>query len=105
MNGGIIIDDNIYITVKISFFELEDLFKCHNYSDDEATVIADYLTECCCDYVKDLRYYIYNTLPSYAVILNSKEECLQYIDEQLSCGVDDCTIYKACNDLYYLEWC
>ena len=91
------------LTAKISYMELVRLLKSHEYEDDVAGAVADYLTSCI-EYDLDLEYYIWNTLLFNVQILDSKEEALKYIEDNLCCEVKDCTIYETSNGKCYLEW-
>ncbi len=95
------------MSFKINYFDLITIFEdAFGFSNFDATVIANYLDDCI-DYELDLRKYIGNTLAFNSVCLKAgKKEALQYIEENLTVSVEDCTIYE-CDEVngVYLEWC
>ena len=92
------------LVVKIGYNELVRLLnEVHKFEETVAYAVADYLTECI-EYELDLDNYIWNTLLFNVVILDSKEEALKYIEENLCCNVDDCKIYETNNHKCYLEY-
>ena len=95
---------DLSIVAKMEFMDLMRYFKAHDYSEDVSATVADYLTSCV-DYELDLNNYVWNVLPFFVVILNSKEEALKYVEENLCCELEDCKIYETENGKCYLEWC
>ena len=90
------------LTAKISYMELRRLLIAHGYDYKVASTVADYLTSCV-DFELNLEQYIWNTLLFNVVILDSKEEALKYVEDNLCCDVEDCVIYGTENNKWYLE--
>ena len=91
------------LTAKISYMELVRLLVAHEHDKVVAETVADYLTSCI-DFELNLEGYLWNELLFNTAILDSKEEAIQYIKDNLCCDVDDCTIFEASNGKCYLEW-
>ena len=91
------------LTARISYMELVRLLKAHEFEDDVAETVADYLTECV-EYELDLEHYIWNTLLFNVQVLDSKEESIQYVNDNLCCELEDCKVYETGNGKCYLEW-
>ena len=88
----------------IRFNDLIKIIKAFGHDDFTAEVVADYLDEL--DYDIDLSYYLWNTLLFNVEVFETKDEALQYIEDNLCCEVEDCTIYE-CSDGFkgvYLEY-
>lgn len=89
----------------IDWYDLERLLNTYDFIDEfDAKIIADYLDECGSDL--NLTGYIWNTVAYNVVCLKGgKEEALRYIEEELGCSEEDCTIYVS-ETLggVYLEW-
>lgn len=96
-------NENEVLSAKIGYNDLVKCIQAFDYSEEVSVAIADYLTECI-DYEMDLTYYIWNTLLFNVEVLDSKEEALQYIEDNLCVGVEDCKIYETCNNKCYLQW-
>lgn len=90
------------MTFKIEFNDLVRIIKAYDYDDSTAQIVADYLDECI-DFELDLTHYIWNTLIFNVATFKTKEEALQYIDDDLCCNPEDCTIWEG-NFSTYLEW-
>ncbi len=88
---------------KIEFNELFKLINCYEDNENNALTIADYLDNV--DYEVDLSHYIWNTRIFNVEILDSKEDAIKYVQNNLCCDVDDCTIFESdVTDKVYLEW-
>ena len=91
------------LKAKISYTDLVRFIMVFGKREDVAFTVADYLTSCI-DYEMDLSFYLWNTLLFNVMIFDSAEEVDEYINNMLSCTKEDCTIYKAENGKYYLQF-
>ena len=94
------------VTLTMEYYDLERLLNSYNHVDDfEASIIADYIDECI-DFELDFNQYIWNVVPFNMVVLKGgRDEALRYIDENLCCNIEDCTIYESVElGGVYLEW-
>lgn len=89
---------------KINYSDLVRCIKAFGHDDDTAKIVADYLDECI-DFDFDLSFYLWNTLLFNVETFETKSECLEWIDENLTVGAEDCTIYECGNNIgVYLEY-
>lgn len=86
----------------IGFNDLVRFLKALDFDEFTANVVADYLDECI-DFEFDLSGYVWNTLLFSVEVFHTKDEALQYIEDNLGCSVKDCKIYEG-NFGTYLEW-
>lgn len=82
------------MSFNINFNDLVKIIKAYGYDDSTAKIVADYLDECI-EFEMDLTYYLWN-----ALLL---AEALDYIEENLTVGAEDCTVWEG-NFGTYLEW-
>ena len=89
----------------IDYMDLVRIIKAFGQDNDEASIIADYLDECI-DYDMDLSYYLWNTmLFNVGIVKGGKQQAEKWIDENLCCNVEDCTIYSSDRlGLSYIEY-
>ena len=88
----------------IGYGDLVKIIKALGHDDFTAEVVADYLDEL--DYDIDLSYYLWNTLLFNVEVFKTKDEALQYIEDNLCCEVEDCTIHECSGGVtgVYLEY-
>ena len=93
------------MSFKIGYNDLVKIIEAFGFDNFTATIIADYFDNCV-SWEVDFSFYIWNTaLFNVAVIKGGMKEALEWIDENLCCGADDCTIYVS-NELggVYIEY-
>lgn len=93
------------MSFKIEYMDLVRIIKSYGFDDFTAKMIADYLDECI-NFELDFSKYIWNTaLFNVAVIEGDKSDALQWIEDNLCVGAEDCIIYENTN-LYgcYIEY-
>lgn len=91
----------------IEYDELERLLNTYSFIDEfEASIIANYLDDCCMSFELDFNQYVWNTVPFNVVCLKGgRDEAIKYIEDNLCCDIEDCVIYE-CVELggVYLEY-
>lgn len=87
---------------KIEFNDLKRILKAFDFDDFTSEVVADYLDECI-SYDMDLTYYLWNTLLFNVEVFKTKEEAEKYVEEELCCDIEDCTLWEG-NFGVYLEY-
>lgn len=79
---------------KIEYYDLQTILsKGFGYDNHTATVVADYLDE---QFEVDLTAYIWNVLPYFVEVFNTKVEALEYIESN-GFNMEDCVIYECSN--------
>ena len=87
---------------KLEYNDLIRLIEACGNDDFTARVVADYLDECV-DYDMDLSAFLWNGLLFNVQVFKTKEEAEKYIEEELCCNKEDCTLWEG-NFGVYLEW-
>lgn len=87
---------------KLEYYDLVTLLEAKGHDNFTAKVVADYLDECI-DYDMDLSLFLGNGLLFNVQVFKTKEEAEKYVDEELCCSKEDCTIWEG-NFGTYLEW-
>lgn len=93
------------MSFKIRYGDLQRILIEFGASREDAPVIADFLDEYI-DFEVDLSHYLWNTmLFNIAIVNGGKKEALEWIDENLCCSAEECTIYEVSRlDKTYIEY-
>ena len=92
------------MSFNIGYNDLVRILKAFGHDENSSIIVADYLDEQV-DYDMDLSHYLWNTLLFNVMVFDTKEEALDYIEEDLGCEKEDCILYECENDNgVYLEW-
>ena len=97
--------EEYHIIAKLQYMDLVRFFEAHDFTKEVSETVADYLTSCI-DFELDLNNYVWNILPFYVQIFNSKEEAIEYRNSNYSKEYwEDCQIYVCENGKVYFEGC
>lgn len=95
--------DEFTVECILEYKEIINILEQHLSDKDTIETVACYLTEAV-EYTIQLSRYIWDILPYFVEIFDTKEECLKWIDENYTnYDLDNFIIYECSNGLVYCQ--